>query len=458
MNLFLKLFIFFFIGFSFITLPSFTQDTVLPYTAEAYFYEEQHSGYQAVLGKIKREETLSKNEIKFYKDYNAYLIIYLNNLSDEEKIRYEEYKVQWEDELTDKKEEQDSDVLETTRLGIKPGRKYLLSNGIYGFGYGLAGAFILDVDESWAIALPFLSAGIAMAYPFLNPKKYEGITYSTVMLSRHGKFIGILDGAALGFLLFGDPDDNDWAGKAIMATTVAGSIAMGEIGFQYGKKHDLPEGKVATYKYYSILGPWLAFAGLVAANVDDPRIYGGAILGAGALSYVYANHVYNKYKFSRGDRLAASSFGLLSTALGFGLTPIDDPKQLLVPAATSLVGTLSANKILKNAKFTSKQGWNINYATGIGTLIGLGAAIIINPESHYVMLILPAATGLVGWGILTNKYKKQIYTADRKKKKRWSSLSVNLTPQNYFLNKQIRPSIENPRQSGLPMFSLQLNL
>ena len=460
MNRIPKLLFFSLVGFLIFQDPAYSQEAESLYTAEAYFNEEHHTGYQTILGKIKREEELSNSEKKFYKDYNAYLVIYFNNLSDEEKIRYEEYKVQWLEERIEKQSEEDSDVLETTRLGIKPGRKFMLSNGLYGLAYGLGAVYVLNVEDSWGIALPFLGAGISMTYPLMNPKKYEGITYSTVMLSRHGKFIGLLDGAALGFLLFGDPNENDWAGRAIVASTIIGSITLGEVGFQYGKKHDLPEGKVATYKYYGIFGPWLAFAGLVAANVEDPRVYGGTVLGANILSYFYANHIYNKYKFTRGDRLAASSFGLLSTGLGFGLAPFNDQWQILLPAITSMAGTLTANKILKNSKFTSKQGWNINYATGAATLIGLGAAVLINPEAESVntYIIVPAVAGLASWAILTNKYKKQAFTADTRKKDKWASLSINLTPQNYFLNKQIKPSIENPRKSGLPMFSLHLSL
>ena len=90
MNFFPKLLIFFIVGLFFIQIPSFSQDNAAPYTAEAYFIEEQHSGYQIILGKINREEELSNREKQFYKDYNAYLVIYFKNLSDEEKIRYEE--------------------------------------------------------------------------------------------------------------------------------------------------------------------------------------------------------------------------------------------------------------------------------------------------------------------------------------------------------------------------------
>jgi len=437
---------------------NYAQDQESPYNAKAYFEATQNPTYMQLLEKSIEQDSLTEEETKYLNDYKSFLGSYFDNLSETEKSRYNEFKVQWEDELEANRNQEDSDVLEVKRLGIKPGRKFVLSNGIYGFAYGLGGAYVLNIQDSWNIALPFISAGISMAIPLLNPKKYEGIDFSTVMLTRHGKFIGLLDGAALGFLLFGDPDQDEWRGRAIVASTIAGSIALGEVGFQIGKKRKFPEGKVATYKYYSILVPYLAFSGLVAGNVDNPRIYGATVLAAGAAGYFVADRVYKKYQFSRGDMLAASSFGLLSATLGFGLTPVDEPWHILIPAATALGGTVASHSILKNAKFSAKQGWNINYATIVGVVIGLGVSLAIQPDSHNLVFILPAATGMAGWAIFTSKYKKQQFTSSSLEKKRWTDLSFNFTPQNYFINKQIKPITDNPRRSGLPLFSLKLRL
>ena len=250
------------------------------------------------------------------------------------------------------------------------------------------------------------------------------------------------------------------AGRAIVATSIAGSVALGEVGFHVGKKKQLPEGKVATYKYYSLLVPYLAFSGLAAGNVDDPRVYGATILAAGAAGYFVGDRVYKKYKFTRGDMLAASSFGLMCTGLGFGLTPVDERWHLLVPALTALGGTVASHAILKITKFTSKQGWNINYASLAGVVLGFGIAVAIQPDSHNLYLILPAATGMIGWAIITSNYKKRQSTASTSapENKRWANLSFNLTPQNYFINKQMKPSKSDPKRSALPMFSLKLKL
>jgi hypothetical protein len=361
--------------------------------------------------------------------------------------------------LTDKRTRKDNEIFGVNHHGLKPGRKFLLSNGIYGILYGIGGAYALNVSESWGLALPFITAGTSLAYPLLNPRKYDGIDFSTVMMTRHGKFIGLLDGAALGFLLYGDISQDEWRGRAFVATMIATSIALGEAGFQIGKKNRLPEGKVSTFRYYSLLLPYLAFSGLVAGNVDDPHVYGATVLASGAASYWYANRVYKKYQFSRGDMLAASSFGLLLTGLGFGISPLEEPWHMLIPAITTLVGTYASHRILKETKFTTRQGWNINYATLVGVIVGFGASLAIQPDSHQITLILPAAAGMLGWGIYTSKYKKQIEQSFRMSRKRWSTMSFSFTPQHYFITKRIiKPSPENLRKSGLPLFSLRLSL
>ena len=438
--------------------PIRAQEQVSPYNARTYFEAEQNTTYIILLYKSESGETLSYEEEKFLSDYSNYLAAFYKAMSDEEKSRYLRFKTQWKEEMIEKQNQEDSDVLVTNRLGINPGKKFLLSNGIYGFVYGLGALYVFNIQESWSIAVPFLSAGISLAYPLMNSKKFEGIDYSTVMMARHGKFIGLLDGTALGLLMFGDPDSNDWAGRAIIATTIAGSITLGELGFHLGKKKKMPEGKVATYKYYSLLVPYLAFSGLVVGNVDYPRVYGGTILAAGAASYFVADRIYNKYMFTRGDMLAASSFGLLSTAIGFGLTPVDERWHMLVPAATALCGTYASHIILRNSKFTSKQGWNINYGTFAGTILGLGVILAIQPESHHLPVILPAVTGMAGWALLVSKYKKQQLKAAISERQKWVDLSFHLTPQNYFINKQIKPDFNNPHKSGLPLFSLKMQL
>ena len=430
-----------------------------PYNARTYFEAERNRTYLSLVKKVEKNESLTQEEFKYFEDYKNYLSNFYQNLSDSEKERYQKNKMKWAGEPKEKSGNKDTTAIDVTPMGSHPERKFYLNNGLYGLGYGITSIFLFEIEGPGAVALPILSLGISMAYPAINKKKYEGIDYSTVMMTRHGKFIGLLDGAALGFLLYGDISEDSRKGKAFAATMIASSIALGEVGFQVGKKKKFPEGKVATYKYYSLLVPFLTFSGLVIGNVDDPRIYGASVLAAGAASYWYAGKVYDKYKFTRGDMLANSSFGLLCTGFGFGISPMEKPWHFIFPALTAIGGTYAGHRIFKNTKLSSWQGLNTNYATMAGTAIGFLIALFIPSDSHHVILLLPVANGTAAWAGFASKYRKQQFWTSSKDHKKWADMSFSFTPQNYFLNKQMgKPGNTEGLKMGLPMFSLKLKL
>ncbi len=430
-----------------------------PYNARAYFEAEHNNTYQLLVKKVTKNEPLSEEEFKYFEEYNNYLSNFYQNLSDSEKEKYQKNKLKWSGGPKVKYAGGDTTAIDVTPLGSHPERKFYLNNGLYGLGYGITSIFLFEIDGAGAVALPILSLGISVAFPAINKKKYEGIDYSTIMMTRHGKFIGLLDGAALGFLLYGDVREDSKKGKAFAATMMATSIALGEVGFHVGKKKKFPEGKVATYKYYSLLVPFLTFSGLVIGNVDDPRVYGASVLAAGAASYWYAGKVYNKYKFTRGDMLASSSFGLLSTGFGFGISPMEKPWHFIFPAITAIGGTYAAHRIFKNTKLSSKQGLNTNYASLVGTTVGFLVALFIPTDSHHVILLLPVATGTAAWAVYAARYKKEQYWTSRQYHKKWTDMSFSFTPQNYFINKQLGKSTSREGlKTGLPLFSLKLKL
>ncbi len=437
-----------------------------PYNARAYFEAEHNKTYLALVEKIEKNEVLTKEEFQYLEEYESYLLNFYQNLSESEKNKYQKNRLKWSGVEEKKPAGKDTVAFDITPVGSNPEHKFYLNNGLYGLGYGITSIFLIQPDVAGvAVTLPILSLGISLAYPAINKKKYQGIDYSTIMMTRHGKFIGLLDGAALGFLLYGDIGEDPWKGKAFAVTMMASSIALGEVGFHVGKKKGFPEGKVATFKYYSLLIPFLTFSGLVAGNVEEPRVYGASVLAAGAASYWFAGKVYNKYKFTRGDMLANSSFGLLATGLGFGISPMEDPWHFIFPAVTAIGGTYAGHRIFRNTRFSRKQGLNTNYATLAGSTIGFLIALFIPTDSHHLYLLLPTATGTAVWAGFVAKYKKEQSLSSRKSSKKWADMSFSFTPQNYFINKRLgnpgnggNKSMELPYNMGLPMFSLKLKL
>jgi len=295
--------------------------------------------------------------------------------------------------------------------------------------------------------------------PVINPSKYENMTYNSVMLNRHGKFFGLIDGALLGVTLFGAESEN--AGKGVLVLSIAGSIALGEIGFQLGKKVDWTQGRIAGYTHFAAVTP-LVTAGIYASfiNVDDTfneRVFSGLILASGAAGYLLGNKLWKKYNYTRGDMLTTSSFSLLSALLGFGLVGEietgDGQKEILIPTILFLGGSIGSHSILSGRNLSARNGWRVNYVAGAGALVGLGTALAIQSENVSTYLLLPAVGGFIGWGAMLSSVSKN----SRLDESIRNSFSYDLSPENYIYNQSKERTYFSPDRPGAPVVSLRFS-
>src|SRR5262249_608939 len=127
-----------------------------------------------------------------------------------------------------------------------------------------------------------------------------------------------------------------------------------------------------------------------------------------------------------------------------------DLKSLyLIPAATSIAGTLIGQKSVRNAHLTDQQGSTLNLATAGSALVGLGVVAMTKTETPAVWVGVPTACALITYEILVNKYKTENMTKglrgylDRDKK---YDLSLKVSPESYFLNKQLQVKDYSPQQ------------
>src|SRR6185436_15747511 len=79
-----------------ISFRSYSQDL---YTARGYWVETTKETYRKVKQKQNVGDSLTVNEISYLKDYETYLTNYFQRLSEAEKIKYDQMKVQWDREL-----------------------------------------------------------------------------------------------------------------------------------------------------------------------------------------------------------------------------------------------------------------------------------------------------------------------------------------------------------------------
>ena len=436
----------------------YAQEVEKLYTGRGYWYEEQNERYQAILMKKGRDEVLSSAEEQWFDDYHTYLKDFFSKLSESEKDKYFENKEKWdaeksgiylpEQEIADKKSSED-------QLTPIPDRKrYHMWNGLYGLMYGTGLTILLAPnEEAIAWAFPIIGTGLGFLWQELNPERYENISINSVLLARHGKFMGAINGAALGLTIMGSGDAKD--GKVALGLGILGSFTGAEIGYRQGEKLDWTDGKVATLKYYGTLTPAINFFTLGALRAEDARIYGATQLVTNATGYWIGIKMADHFNNTRGDMVAISSFTAVSTGLLAGVLPFNNTYELFIPISGAILSTYAGHMILKNKKISPSDGWRINYVTAAGAFLGFGTAIISTLHSRQGIFILTAMGGGLGWyakyrSVLRNMNSAQILDPGNR-----NYFSLDFNPENYYFNKSTWKLQSETFNTGLPIVGLK---
>jgi len=408
------------------------------YSARGYWTESNKDTYKKIKEKMQKGEVLADNESAYFTDYEAYLNNYYKRMSEAEKVKYEQMKSQWDLELNTPAPAQQND------FDFRPRDRF--TNGIYGLYYGASFSVAFEIDGPAAIGIPLITAGLWQLGPIINPKKYEGITYNTVRASNSGKFLGLLYGASLGLALAGESEER---ARLAFALSSVGSIALGEVGFQYGKRNKLTEGHVEMMRHYGLLVPGVTLLGLGAAQTDNPNLIGASLLAGGITGLMIGNSVSKKYSYTAGDVNAIGSFTLISTGLGATLAAatIDTDESsglLLIPAATAIAGTIIGQRMVKGVKLTRKQGSTINLTSGGAALIGLGIVAMTSTDSPGVIIGVPSVLALLAHQAVFRSYKTKNLTDGLKLglgETESTNLSLRITPESYLTNKTLSDRI-----------------
>jgi hypothetical protein len=409
------------------------------YTARAFWEESNKPNYREIKQKQTFGEALTENESAYLKDYEEYLENYYQRLSEEEKLKYQEMKPQWDREL-----------LNTVHLAGPiaqefewRGRDRAINIG-YGILYGVSFSAIADIENAAAFGIPLITGGLMALGPIMNPQKYENIDRSVLRASNTGKTLGFGYGAAAG-LMFGGEGENSWKWALGMGTL--GSIALGEIGFQTQKNKRYSEGHIEMLRLYGLIGPWLAGGTLGALRVGNPHVFGAAFLAGGIGGLIVGNKVSQKYPYTRGDVDNISTLTVVST--GIGLAVMSEVIRegdigtgaLLIPMAGTVLGTWLGQRSVKGVYLTNKQGSTILYSSGGASLLGLGILAIAESQNPTVWIAVPSLLGLGAQQILFQKFRQENFEKNslsgslgRNKK---IDFTVKITPENYFVNKQM---------------------
>ncbi|HEY5826315.1 MAG TPA: hypothetical protein VIT44_18225 [Cyclobacteriaceae bacterium] len=424
--------------FLFFSLLSYSQDL---YTARGYWEESNKPSYQSIKKKQMVGDSLSNNEQLYLADYETHLTTYYGRLSEEEKIKYAQMKADWDRGRNVAPVQKEGNLSEGRRTNW-------LANGFYGLYYGLSIIGIGEIDGPAAVGIPLITSGLWMLGPVIRPKKYEFAIATTLRAGNTGRMLGLGYGASLALAIGGD---NDNTGKLALGLSSIASMALGEIGFNLQKKKNLSIGHIDLIRHYNFLGAWTALAVLGSTETDNANLLGASLLVGGISGFMIGNKAAKKYDYTRGDVDAISTLTLITT--GLGLTAVVETLSnnnnsssnnvnalILIPAASSIAGTLLAQKAVKGAHLTDRQGSIINWAT-IGTaLVGVGGVAFTDTDSPAVYIGVPSALALITHQILFHKFKmKNIESGFRGglNKKLNYKLSFKATPENYFINKMM---------------------
>jgi hypothetical protein len=334
-------------------------------------------------------------------------------------------------------------------------------NGVY---YGMAADHIFSIEDyKAAVAIPIITAGTLALVPLFT-NETRTITSNQLLLSGHGQLIGWAHGLSLALLINGENSFDEGKSKLTVGMAALGSIGMGIAGKSLATKKDWSEGRVALYRHYGLLMPTTGAAFSLAVS-DDIRVFASSVLLFGAGSYFLADRVNRWHEFTRGEIRATQALTLLNGGLGLCILADIEPgyppnAAWLLPGIGLLSGTGLGHLWLKDLNLTPQQGMTTMYAAGLGSLIGIGLAILFNPEdadfnaSHY---LLPYSTGMATYSYavwrLKNKNAALGYVPHDNSTGKWD---FSFMPQNLYLNEKLgeKGNIVNNRLVGMqPVFS-----
>lgn len=417
------------------------QDLTDLYTARGYWEESRKSNYILLQQKVENEEKLNDNEKQYYQDYSQYLESYFAKLSSSEKLKYQEMKDQWSLALAT---DSDSDEQE-----FEWRTKDRALNSLYGIYYGASLAAIAEVEGGAAAGIPLITGGLWLMGPTFRPQKFEGITRNTIRMSNTGKLLGLGYGLALGATILDSDSYNFY--KPMLALSSLGSIALGEIAFNYQKRHNLSSGQIELLRHYSIIGGWAGLTTALSTGSSKSNVYGGLVLAGGFIGTTVGLHEGRKYDYSKGDVYAINTLASAALGLGFAATIeifesndyFDESSSewsFLIPAITPIIGTIVAQNQVQNIHLTRKQGSTLALSSAGSALLGLGIVAIAESDSPAMIIGLPSIGAIITHQIMLKNYDKVNRIAIGNKRgsdtQQGSRVSLNVSPENYWINQK----------------------
>ena len=331
-------------------------------------------------------------------------------------------------------------------------------NGVY---YGLSAVHIMEIkDEKAIVALPIITAGTLALVPLFT-NETRTITSNQLLLTGHGQLVGWAHGGSLALLINGEDSFDEGKSKLTVGMSALGSIGLGITGRYLANTKDWSEGRVTLYRHYGIAAP-LTGAATCLVFSDDARVLAGTVLLSAAGGYFLADKINRWNEFTRGEIRATQALTLMNGLLGVCILADIEPDgtpnaSFIIPALGIAGGTAWGHRWLRGTNLTPQQGLTTLYGAGLGSLVGVGLAILFNPndaEFNASYYLIPYTTGMATYAYavwrLKNKNAALDMTYLKESRGEWN---FAVMPYNFWLNKKIAGNNSIAGPGMMPLFS-----
>ncbi len=255
--------------------------------------------------------------------------------------------------------------------------------------YGWAVPVVADAqDPSVAIGAYMLTAGGSFFLPLLLTQN-SPVSWSMANLSMYGATRGITHGLLLERIVR-TPNVPREDSRAALAMAMGASIGEGVLGYAIARQGRMTGGTAETIgsggDYGMLWGYVLSdFAGFPDREAD--RTTAALMLTTSFVSMGGAAVLAKHRAYSRGDAVVMRSSGYVGVLLGTAFADLADPATTRPYSvgllAGSAAGLLVGDRLVEGREFTPGEGVLIQMGGSAGALMGLGAALIAQPEGAH---------------------------------------------------------------------------
>lgn len=442
-----------FLGFAFFIFIGYQAQAQSLYSARGYWDELNKTSYQVVKQKQLKGDSLTSDENTYLADFEKYLGVYLQRLSESERKLFDEMKDRWDQEKAAFKKETTVSVSENP---FQLRNRDRLNSAGFGVYYGLAFSYGLGLGTSATTGVSILSGGAMLLGPAINPKRFDQMTQASVEALSGGRFMGLGLGAALGLGIIGIKENG---AKIILPLSALASIGLGEAALWKQKTRKWTSGEIRLMNHYGFLLPFSTASFMAAIEVNEAESYGFGLFGSGVAGLLIGKQIGKLYPFTGGDVDAISSLSWISAGIGltFAAATIESTNNnqfsILVPATTSIAGTLIGQRLVKGAKLTDRQGNVLILASSGAALMGLGISILAEFDSPTPVFAISSFLPLLTHQILFHKFakKNKVAVSENRKPNGKTDFYWSFNPESYFINKGLKNGF-----GAAPMVKLKL--